>query len=167
MSADKQAKENIDIKDMAEKASDLAKNIWLAGLGAYGKAIDEAQDQYGKVTGKVKDAEAKAEAETANLFEELIAKGKMLEEETQSKLTEAKDKASSSLEDRLTQVKSNLTFTSKSQGLEAQLEEITKKLDLIIDAVGEKKAPAVKKAPVKKAAAAKATATASAPKADA
>ncbi|CAA0125833.1 Uncharacterised protein [BD1-7 clade bacterium] len=164
MSAEKKAKEAMDLKEMAEKASDLAKNIWLAGLGAYGKAYDEAQDQYDKVTGKVKEAEQKAEKETANLFEELIAKGKVLEEETQSKLSDAKDKASTSLEDRLSQVKDNLAFTSKSSELDGQLEEIASKLDLILDAVSASKAPA-KKAPAKKAAAATATRTASTAKA--
>ena len=38
----------IEIKEMTEKTGDLVKNIWFAGLGACGKAADEAQDQYGK-----------------------------------------------------------------------------------------------------------------------
>ena len=33
---------------MADKASEIAKNIWLAGLGAYGKAFDEAQGRLDK-----------------------------------------------------------------------------------------------------------------------
>jgi len=28
---------------VSDKASEIAKNIWLAGVGAYGKAVDEAQ----------------------------------------------------------------------------------------------------------------------------
>ncbi len=30
-------------KNVSDKASEIAKNIWLAGLGAYGKTFDEAQ----------------------------------------------------------------------------------------------------------------------------
>ena len=28
---------------VTDKASEIAKNIWLAGLGAYGKAVEDAQ----------------------------------------------------------------------------------------------------------------------------
>ena len=133
-----------EIKEMAEKASDLAKNIWLAGLGAYGKALDEAQDQYEKVSEKVN-------TESSRLFDELVAKGKKLEDDTQDKFSEAKEKSSASLEERLAQVKDSLTFTSKNEDLGSQLEDVSKKLDLVIEALGAK--TATKKAPAKKAAA--------------
>ncbi len=133
-----------EIKEMAEKASDLAKNIWLAGLGAYGKALDEAHDQYEKVSEKVN-------TESSRLFDELVAKGKKLEDDTQEKLSEAKEKSTATLEERLSQVKESLTFTSKSDDIGSQLEDVSKKLDLVIEALGAK--TATKKAPVKKAAA--------------
>lgn len=51
-----------DAKDanIADKASEVAKSIWLAGLGAYGKAFDEAVTQYGKVS-----------KETSKVFDDL------------------------------------------------------------------------------------------------
>ena len=130
--------ESKDIKEMAEKASDLAKNIWLAGLGAYGKALDEAQDQYEKVTGKVNEQVEKVKTQTSEdtsrLFDELVAKGKKLEDETQGRLSDVKDKASSNLEDRLSQVKQGLTFTSnKGADLDEKLDAISSKLDLLIE----------------------------------
>ena len=131
-----------EIKEMAEKASDLAKNIWLPGLGAYGKALDEAQGQYEKVAEKVNN-------ESSRLFDELVAKGKKLEGETQEKLSEVKEKSSASLEERLAQVKSSLSFTGKNGDVNSQLDDLSKKLDLVIEALGAK-FPA-KKAPVKKA----------------
>lgn len=136
--------ETKDIKEMAEKASDLAKNIWLAGLGAYGKALDEAQDQYEKVAEKVN-------TESSRLFDELVAKGKKLEGQTQDKLSEVKEKSSATLEDRLAQVKSSLSFTHKNADLGSQLDDVSKKLDLVIEALGAKY-PA-KKATAKKASA--------------
>lgn len=134
-----------ELKEIAEKASDLAKNIWLAGLGAYGKALDEAQDQYGKVSEKVNK-------ESSRLFDELVAKGKKLEGETQVKLNEVKEKSAATLEDRLAQVKETLAFPSKSNELAAKVEELSAKLDLIIDALGAKPAAAPKKVAAKKAA---------------
>jgi len=133
-----------EIKEMAEKASDLAKNIWLAGLGAYGKALDEAQGQYEKVSEKVNK-------ESTRLFDELVAKGKKLEGETSHKLHEVKEKSTATLEERLSQVKGSLTFTSKSTDLATQIEELSSKLDLVLEALGAKAAPA-KKPAVKKAA---------------
>ncbi len=32
-----------DKSKVTDKASEIAKNIWLAGVGAYGRAVDEAQ----------------------------------------------------------------------------------------------------------------------------
>ena len=32
-----------DKNKVTDKAGEIAKNIWLAGVGAYGKAVDEAR----------------------------------------------------------------------------------------------------------------------------
>lgn len=147
-------KETPDFKEMVEKTSDLAKNIWLAGLGAYAKAMDGAQDQYGILTGKVKEAEEKAEKTTVTLFEDLVSKGKKIEETSQVKFTEAKEKATTSLEERLTQVKSNISGLPKlATGKKSeQLDEISEKLDTILAAISKDAAPA-KKTSAKKVAA--------------
>ncbi|CAA0119280.1 Uncharacterised protein [BD1-7 clade bacterium] len=137
--------ETKELKEFAEKAGDLAKNIWLAGLGAYGKALDEAQDQYDKVSGKVNEQVEKVKSTAdSNLFEDLIEKGKQLEGETQEKLQDAKDKASTNLEERLEQVKSSLSFNKSSSDIEDKLEQLASKLDMIIEALGASAAPAKK-----------------------
>ncbi|MEC8543440.1 MAG: hypothetical protein VXY89_07775, partial [SAR324 cluster bacterium] len=46
---------------------------WLAGLGAYGKAVDEAHTQYKKVTDKVE--KVKGASDQSELFDELVEKG--------------------------------------------------------------------------------------------
>ena len=48
-----------------ETLETLAKKIWLAGLGAYGKSLNEAQDTYDKVSQKVSQ-------EASRLFSGLI-----------------------------------------------------------------------------------------------
>lgn len=143
-----------EIKERAEKATELAKSIWLAGLGAYGKAIDEAQGQYEKASEKVSQ-------ESNRLFEELVAIGKKLEGETQAKLAEVKEKSTATLEERLAQVKESFAFTSKSDDLAEKVDALSEKLDLIIASLGKEAKPAAKKAAApKKAAASKATAQA-------
>ena len=50
-----------DKNKVTDKASEIAKNIWLAGVGAYGRAVDESQDRL-----------EKAGVETPKLFKDLV-----------------------------------------------------------------------------------------------
>lgn len=143
-----------EIKERAEKATELAKNIWLAGLGAYGKAVDEAQGQYEKASEKVSQ-------ESNRLFDELVEKGKKLEGDTQAKFAELKEKSSATLEERLAQVKESFSFNNKGNDLAEKVDALSEKLDLIIASLGKDAKPAAKKAAApKKAAASKSTAKA-------
>ena len=54
---------------VTDKASEIAKNIWLAGLGAYGKAVEDAQGRLEKAL------------EPPKLFGDLVRAGTALEEE--------------------------------------------------------------------------------------
>ena len=38
------------IKGKINEAEDMARKIWLAGLGAYGKSVEEAQGRYEKLS---------------------------------------------------------------------------------------------------------------------
>lgn len=56
---------------MAKKPAhspDTARRIWLAGIGAYGRAFSEAQESIAKLGG-----------ESARVFEDLVAKGEAIE----------------------------------------------------------------------------------------
>ena len=75
MAAKKVTKVTID----PAHAEELARKIWLAGVGAYGRMFAEAHDKVGKAAG------------TANeLFEQLVARGEVLEETVRERL-EASD----------------------------------------------------------------------------
>ncbi len=119
--------EEIQDAKVTEKASEVAKNIWLAGLGAYGKAFDEAQDRYEKVS-----------KETSRMFDELVSKGRKLEDETQDKISEAKEKSSTNIEDRIAKVRQSLGFSEKGGSIDElnkKVDELSEKLDLLIEAV--------------------------------
>lgn len=158
-----------DVKDTSEKANELAKKIWLAGLGAYGKTWDEAQASYEKAAKKGSD-------EVSSLFEQLVSKGEALEKDASSKISESKEsltKTRAELEEKLGKARESLSVDAlKDTGktyltsLEAKIEELTAKIDSLIKSgiktkedVAETpapKAPAAKKAPAKKAPAKKA-----------
>ena len=61
------------------QAEELARKIWLAGVGAYGRMFAEAQDRVGKAAGSANE-----------LFDQLVARGEVLEDAVRARL-EAND----------------------------------------------------------------------------
>lgn len=61
---------------MAKKAApqtDTARKIWLAGIGAYGRAFSEAQEKVAKLTG-----------ESQRVFDDLVARGEAIEKKVEA-----------------------------------------------------------------------------------
>lgn len=141
-----------DKSNVSDKASEIAKNIWLAGLGAYGKAFDEAQDRLDK-----------ASKEPPRLFKDLVKKGEELEDEVRDSLASIRKSRASSVEERIRRVREN--FHLNLGGRQEELKEIHERLDQMdakLDALTKALAPAKparkprrKAAPAKKAAARK------------
>jgi hypothetical protein len=146
--------------NVSDKASEIAKNIWLAGVGAYGKAADEAHERI-----------EKAGIETPKLFRDLVKAGTALEEGAREGLKSGKLASKSSVEERINKVRENFNFQRSGRDdeiaeLRDKIDLISKKLDLLATALTDSgaisvpkkttKAPVKKKAPAKKAARAKA-----------
>ncbi len=127
---------NVKDTKLTEKAGDIAKNIWLAGLGAYGRAFDEAVAQYDKVS-----------RDSSKLFDELVEKGRKLDGTNQSKLAKAKTKTTATIEDRISKVRSSVNLSaftggssdkSKIEELNGKVDELSEKLDALLDSVAVK-----------------------------
>ncbi len=133
-------------KSQLKEVSDVAKNIWLAGLGAYGRAFDEAQERY-----------EQASKETPRLFTELVEKGRNLESQARTAIDDVASKGkgtATSLEERINKVRANLGFGGVSV---EDFERLEKKVDALAKKVNSLSA-APKKAPAKRSAASKAAA---------
>ena len=135
---------------VSDKASEIAKNIWLAGVGAYGKAVDEAQ-------GRLERA-----MEPPKLFRDLVKAGSALEGDARSAL-EASSAAKSSVEQRISRVRENFHMQRPARiediaALQKKVDQLSRKVDKLAKALGgqgvKAKAPA-KKTTAKKAAARK------------
>ena len=133
-----------DKSNVSDKASEIAKNIWLAGLGAYGKAFNEAQDRLDKAT-----------KEPPRVFKELVEKGAALEDEVKDSLSNIRKSGASSVEERIKKVREtfNLNLVTRGQELaeiNTKLDALTSKVDALAKAMAAKtpgrKAPAKKKA---------------------
>ena len=118
-----------DKSNVSDKASEIAKNIWLAGLGAYGKAFDEAQGRIDKVT-----------KEPPRLFKDLVAKGARLEDEVRDSLASIRQSGTSSVEERINRVRESFNFNLKGGNDElaevnAKLDRLTHKVDALAKAL--------------------------------
>jgi hypothetical protein len=139
-------------KDKKRSSTDTARRIWLAGIGAYGRAYTEAKDA-------VKDAAGKG----SGAFNDLVQKGEMLEIVGKAKGKEMLEKAQLpefdmpdfdfDIDDRIKAMRERLSRGGKSgaevETYEDRLAVVEAKLDKIL-ALLEPKKP-VRKKPVKRA----------------
>ncbi|GAB5451044.1 MAG: hypothetical protein Hals2KO_13720 [Halioglobus sp.] len=99
---------------VTDKASEIAKNIWLAGVGAYGKAVEDAQGRLEKAM------------EPPKLFKDLVKAGSALEEDAREAL-ETTAAARQSVEERISRVRDN--FHMQRPAKIEDLAELNSKVD--------------------------------------
>lgn len=131
---------------------DMIRKIWLAGVGAYGRAFTEAKGAVDSLAGK-----------GSEVFDELVQKGEMLETVGKHKAGEMMGKGKAAvddikpdfeIEDRIAKMRARLSGTldksddrlsARVDRLEAKLDAILEKLDIGDAAPAKKKAPAARK----------------------
>ncbi|MFT5543773.1 MAG: cell division septum initiation protein DivIVA [Glaciecola sp.] len=109
------------VNNTIETAEEVARKIWLAGLGAYGKSFEEIQSQYEKING-----------ETTRLFEELVSKGEKLEADTKEKFKE-KSTVKTAVEKRVEDVRKKLGLDSSDT--DTKIDELSQKVDALTAAI--------------------------------
>ena len=135
---------------VSDKAGEIAKNIWLAGVGAYGKAVEDAQ-------GRIEKA-----MEPPKLFRDLVKAGTALEEDAKAAI-ESTSAARQSVEERISRVRENFQMQRPArleevEELRKQVAKLSRKVDKLsreLAAVQETGSGAKKKAKPKAKAAAK------------
>ena len=136
-----------DKSKVTDKAGEIAKNIWLAGVGAYGRAVDEAQGRL-----------EKAGVEPPKLFRDLVKAGAALEEEARGAI-EAGQNARSSVQERINRVRESFNLQRPARGedllaLHEKIDRLSHRIDALTEALGEAlKAGALAKPPRQPAAA--------------
>ena len=103
---------------VTDKASEIAKNIWLAGVGAYGKAVEEAQGRLEKAM------------EPPKLFRDLVKAGAALEEDARESTLAARH----SVEERINRVRENFHNQRPARfedllALHKKVDQLTRKVD--------------------------------------
>ncbi len=145
----------------SSRTPDMARKIWLAGIGAYGRAFSEAHESLSRVG-----------EGSSKIFEELVAKGEQIEQtveqavETTGRAVAARVAPSggASIDDRIRRMRERLGLVeadaptrSELSEIEARLSRIEGKLDALLSTRGAVKAKAAKKSATRKSAAKKTT----------
>ena len=116
-----------NVTEAANQGLDVARKIWLAGVGAYGKMFEGAQDQFEKVSGAAQE-----------VFEQLVEQGEKVEELVTAKLAKSPTAMKAS---------ANATeFAHKAQDTikeyrETRLSDIEHRLENLRDTIVEKVQP--------------------------
>lgn len=76
-----------DVKNAIDKTEELARKIWLAGLGAYGHGFNNIQDGYDKMSDK-----------TRHFFDGLVEQGTKIETEAKSTFGKVEAEAKSTID---------------------------------------------------------------------
>ena len=116
---------NIDmIKEKAASAEEIARKVWLAGLGAYGKGYEEVKGRFETLS-----------TDSNKLFDELVIKGEKLETEGKGKVEEVKTKvvAKTEIETRIETVRTKLGLNNTDS--DKKIEELSDKIDALTAAV--------------------------------
>jgi hypothetical protein len=111
---------------VTDKASEIAKNIWLAGVGAYGRAVEEAQGRLEKAM------------EPPKLFRDLVKAGTALEEDARESTLAARH----SVEERINRVRENFHNQRPARfedlmALHKKVDRLTRKVDQLSKALAE------------------------------
>ena len=128
---------------------DAIRKVWLAGIGAYGRAFTEAKGAVGSFTGK-----------SSEVFDELVSKGEMLEAVGKYKAEELVGKGKAAMgdikpdldiDDRISRMRARLSTVTESSTdrLEARVDQLEAKLDAILEKM--EGGPSAKKKPSSKA----------------
>lgn len=132
--------------DKPKKDIDIARKIWLAGIGAYGRAVGDATEAY-----------AKMGRETTKIFDDLVGKGAELENQVttaaKAYVPEFAEKQRAQVEDRMERMKAALGMSEVAadqqeniERIEDRLDALEKKIDAILAAVSKPKAAPRKRA---------------------
>lgn len=122
-----------EIKNAIDKTEELARKIWLAGLGAYGHGLSNIQEGYDKMNDK-----------TRRYFDDLVERGTKIEAEAKTKLDQTGDKlkeAGDKLKSQSEKLKAQgekLKIQGKNLKKDAVKESITAKVDEIRGKVSSK-----------------------------
>lgn len=110
------------IKSTVDQTQEMARKIWLAGIGVSGKGFDNIQNQY-----------EKSNTEMSSLFNELVARGESLETKAKTRIYSEKIKVTTLVASQYFDIKTKLGLNKTSVDL--SVEQLNTKIDALTIAI--------------------------------
>ena len=119
-----------------EKAEELAKSVWLAGLGAYSRTFEEFSERQEDWQEKLHSRYEIINAEGQKVFEELVSRGKELQDDAEKAIEHGRE----TLEDRVEEFKQRFGGgLSSFIDIPGRLRDAAEKIEEISDRLEKKK----------------------------
>lgn len=96
------------------RAEEVAKQVWFAGLGAYGLSFDELKSNYAKVN-----------EQSQKLFKELVSRGERLQGDAESAIKEQRE----SIEGRFTDARKSVDDLVEKVDVSGRVKQITGRIE--------------------------------------
>lgn len=114
------------VKKISMDSDTIARNIWLAGLGAYAKGLEEVNDLSGR---------------SRTLFEELVERGREVQSTTKEKAVESSTQSVGMIEDRIGGLVRKLTGldANRLENVDEKLDQLAEKVEMLLKQQGEEK----------------------------
>lgn len=105
-----------EISESLKSSEQKLKQVWLAGMGAYGLSVDTLQEKVGEMR-----------ADRKEIFESLVERGEKIQDETNEVLAQKID----AVEGRITKIKQQLTEGYSSSKIAQGVEQLASRLEQI------------------------------------
>lgn len=112
-------------------AQELAKQVYLAGLGAFGRSVDQAQDRYAKINDEITSRYNKINKDGQKLVKELVNRGEKVQDEAEELVKESRANIEQQIEkakDRLAGMVSVVDIPARLQDMSDKLESLSRDL---------------------------------------
>lgn len=121
-----QANEAVDsLNARFEEVQNVARQFWLAGLGAVGKSVEEVQERYNKANEELKSRYSQISTDRQKLVQELVDRGEKVQDDAETRLKESR----ANIEEQIEVAKNRLTGLVSAVDIPARLQDVSDKLE--------------------------------------
>ena len=108
-----------------ENAQVLAKQVWFAGLGAFGRTVEEVKDRVEQTNEEIQARYSKLNKDGQDLVKDLVVRGEKVQDEAQERLQEGR----ATVEEQIEAAKSRLVGFTSVVDIPARLQDLSDKLE--------------------------------------
>ncbi len=108
-----------------ESAQVLAKQVWFAGLGVFGRTVEEVKDRVEQTNEELQARYTKLNKDGQELVKDLVVRGEKVQDEAQERLLEGR----ATVEEQIEAAKGRLVGLTSVVDIPARLQDLSDKLE--------------------------------------